>query len=47
MVFWNVDFLFEIYFVSHLSLNSVMSFFLDWKSRAVCDSLIAFNRSES
>ena len=23
------------------------SFFLDWKSRAVCDSLIAFNRSEA
>ena len=46
MVFWNVDFLFETYFIGHLSLNSVTSFVLDWKSRAVCDSLIAYNRSD-
>ena len=27
MVFWNVDFLFEIYFIGHLSLDSVTSLF--------------------
>ena len=43
-VFLNVDFLFEIYAIRHLSWDWCNVSFLARESRAVCDGLIAFNR---